>query len=627
LPGFKKTSIPFLKVDVTIAWHPFLFWLTPSRFSLCWHSHYKMAILIVAALVKEMQTVALARDFKRLHAVGIFTAAFLFLCRVGCSQELKVGMTSSPQLRKVGHVTQLFVGDQPFLALGGELGNSTASDLATLDAAMEKCQGMNLNTIMLPVYWDLIEPQEGKFDFSLVQGAIDHARQHNLRLVYLWFGTWKNSMSCYVPSWVKRDTNRFQRVRTSSGEVQEIISPLCAAANDTDAKAFWSLMHWTKQYDSDKQTVIMVQVENEIGMIPEPRDYSEEAEAAYRGQVPDQLLSLASAGKLGSEVGALWENAGRKNKGSWSEVFGKAAQGQEVFSAWQFASYVEKVAAAGKREYPLPMFTNAALIRPGYQPGQYPSAGPLPHLLEVWRAGAPSLDMICPDIYFPNFMEWIGKYVRNGNPLFIPEMADSMRAPGNAVYAAAQFGAIGFGPFSIENLQDEKARLVTNCYEVMSGMSGLILKAQQDGTIVGLSPQVGFDWTVDDQPQRAQLGGVNFEAHFDRPSVGGSSQTTTLPTLGSGRWDAPPGTPCGSAMILQLGPEEFAIVGMGVVVTFAPTDGKGKIGIDHVQEGHFEKDGTWIGGRWLNGDETHQGRHIHLYDGRWTVQRVTLYRY
>jgi beta-galactosidase GanA len=330
-------------------------------------------------------------------------------------------------------------------------------------------------------------------------------------------------------------------------------------------------------------------------------------------------------GDLGPEVASLWEESGRRTKGTWSEVFG--TEGEEVFSAWQFASYVEKIVAAGKREYELPMFANAALMRPGYRPGQYPSAGPLPHLLEVWRAGAPSLDMICPDIYFPNFMEWCQRYMRNDNPLFIPEMAPSTRAAGNAVYAAAQYGAIGFGPFSIENVSDEKARLIAGCYGLMSGMLDLILKAQRNGTIIGLSPQVAFDWKIDEQPQRGELGGVIFEAQFDRPPVEGEMQVTTLPTFGPGRWETPPGTPLGSVMILQLSAEEFAVVGMGVTLTFAPADGKGKVGIDRVQEGRFTNDGTWVGGRWLNGDETHQGRHVRLHDGRWTVQRVTLYRY
>ena len=172
-----------------------------------------------------------------------------------------------------------------------------------------------------------------------------------------------------------------------------------------------------------------------------------------------------------------------------------------------------------------------------------------------------------------------------------------------------------------------KERLISNCYAALAGLSEMILDAQQQGTVLGLSPKVGFDWSFDESLQTGELGGVVFKAVFDRQDIGGETQTTTLPTLGTGRWDAPPGTPHGAAMILQQSSDEFVVLGMGVKITFAPADGQGKVGIDQVQEGRFAPGGVWEGARFLNGDETHQGRHIHLPDGSWTVQRIKLYRY
>jgi beta-galactosidase GanA len=559
-------------------------------------------------------------------SVSAVGALLLFVCVAECAERVHAQQAPLPELRQVGRAKQLFVDGKPLLILGGELGNSTASDLATLETSLQSCRRTNLNAVLLPVYWDLIEPVEGEFDFTLVEGALERARDHDLRLVLLWFGTWKNSMSCYAPSWVKRDTTRFARAQQRAGAVLEVISPASGAACDADARAFVELMRFLREHDSNHHTVVMIQIENEVGMIPEPRDYSPAAEELFGADVPDELLSLLIDGKLGPEVTAIWNKAGRKPRGKWSEVFGAEPEGEEVFSAWQFASYIERIAAAGKREYPLPMLANAALIRPGYRPNQYPSGGPLPHLMEVWQAAAPSLDMICPDIYFPNFMEWCQRYVRNDNPLFVPEMAPSTRASGNALHAIANFGAMGVAPFSIENVGGEKQRLIASCYEALSGLTDIVLQAQQNGTVIGLSPQVGFDWNVDAQPQRGELDGVVFEALFDRPPGATDVDLTTLPTHGPGRWEAPPGTPLGAVMVLQLGPEEFAIVGMGATVTFAPADGKGKVGIDRVQEGRYA-DGTWIGGRWLNGDQTHQGRHVRFDSGRWSVQRVTLYRY
>jgi hypothetical protein len=157
-------------------------------------------------------------------------------------------------------------------------------------------------------------------------------------------------------------------------------------------------------------------------------------------------------------------------------------------------------------------------------------------------------------------------------------------------------------------------------------MAKQILKAQQGAKIIALSPQIDFDWGVNPQPQRRELAGIRFEAQFDRPSGDGDWNASTLPTLGPGRWETPPGVPLGAVLILELAPQEFAILGMGVTLTFRAADGEGKIGIESVQEGQFIED-TWLGGRWLNGDQTHQGRHLRLEADRWSVQRVKLYKY
>jgi beta-galactosidase GanA len=305
--------------------------------------------------------------------------------------------------------------------LGGELGNSSASDLKYMAPIWPKLKAMRLNTILVPVYWELVEPQEGKFDFKLVDELIASARKYDLKIVVLWFGSWKNSMSCYAPYWVKTNQELFPRSRTKSGNAVEILTPFSDANRNADAKAFASFMKHLRAVDGKQNTVVMIQVENEIGMIPDARDYCTEAEEAFTQQVPAELMAYFQKNKdsLTEELRQAWSDAGMKTSGTWEEVFGRSLQTDEIFMAWYFAKYTNYVAEAGKKEYPLPMCVNAALIRPNYKPGQYPSAGPLPHLMDVWRAAAPQIDFLAPDIYFKTFAEWLGKYDRAGNPIFI----------------------------------------------------------------------------------------------------------------------------------------------------------------------------------------------------------------
>ncbi len=340
---------------------------------------------------------------------------------------------------------------------GGELSNSHGEP-DYLRAAWPKLKALNLNTVVAPVYWDLIEPAEGRFDFATVDGLIADARASEMRLVLLWFGSWKNSMSCYVPAWVKTDSARFPRARNSAGQAMEILTPFAAANRDTDARAFAALMKHLRETDGTQHTVIIVQVENEIGMIPEARDRHPAADAAFAASVPAEFMAYLTAHRDTLAPRAArnrWIAHGAKAAGTWTQVFGEGPATSELFMAWSFGCYVEKVAAAGRAEYALPLYANAALIRPAYQPGQYPSAGPLPHLSDVWRAAAPTLDFISPDIYFPNFAEWADRYARAAIRCSSPRPCAVPDAAVNNLYA---FGACsGFGFFAVRHRVHRRA--------------------------------------------------------------------------------------------------------------------------------------------------------------------------
>ena len=516
-----------------------------------------------------------------------------------------------PHLRRQGTAAQLIVAGKPFLILGGELGNSSASDLAYMEPVWPKLVAMNLNTVLAPVYWDLIEPEEGRFDFSLVDGLIDGARRYDLKLVLLWFASWKNSMSCYAPLWVKTDTARFPRARTPEGKGLEILSPFCEESRNADAQAFAALMRHLRQVDGGQHTVIMGQVENEIGMIPEARDYSQAANERFRQTVPRELMDYLQqhVDTLIPEFKERWKATDFKNAGTWEEVFGPSLHTDEVFMAWHFARYVNHVIEAGKAEYALPMFVNAALIRPNYQPGQYPSAGPLPHLMDVWRAGAPLIDFLAPDIYFRNFAEWCDKYHRSGNPLFIPEAGRDRDGAVNVFYALGQHDALGFCPFAIESRDDPGRNPLTRSYDILSQLTPLILENQGKGLMAGVLLDKN-------QPtEQVPLGRYTLKVSHDF-TWGWSSGANS-----SGSW------PRAGGLFVSTGPDEYVIAGNGIIVTFAPNSpGDPIAGIGGIQEGRYVN-GRWVGGRMMNGDQSHQGRHLRIPARSFGIQRIRLYRY
>ena len=272
-----------------------------------------------------------------------------------------VAAPNVPHLRQQGTATQLMVDDQPFLVLGGELHNSSASHLPYLNRLWPALKKAELNTVLAPVQWDQVEPEEGRYDFTVLDGMLKQARANDMRLILLWFGAWKNSMSTYVPPYVKRDTKRFPRAQNRAGAAQEILTPFGEQTLQRDTAAFRALLAHLKQADTQR-TVIMVQVENEIGMLPDVRDFGPLANAALAGQVPKRLLDYLQAHRttLHPSLLALWNAQGQRTSGTWAEVFGTSTSAEEVFQAWAYAAFVEIMSAAGKAAYPIPLYVNAA---------------------------------------------------------------------------------------------------------------------------------------------------------------------------------------------------------------------------------------------------------------------------
>jgi beta-galactosidase GanA len=542
---------------------------------------------------------AIGEAVKLISRVSLLAAALFSVCVLRASAE------TPPHIEFKNGAGQLIVNGQPFLILGGELGNSSAGTAEQADVIVPKLASMHVNTILMPVSWEEIEPEEGGFDFSVLDHWIETARKQNVHLVLLWFGSWKNAFSSYVPAWVKTNPDRFPRAESAHGMPLPILSTLSTENLRCDSRAFAALMHHVHEQDSQQQTVLMVQVENEVGYLGPGRDRSPEADRLFRAAVPEELMRALEAERLqfSPELAAHFNEHGK----SWSEVFGDAAD--EVFMAWNYARYIGAVAKAGKAEYPLPMYVNAQLPAPMERPGEYPSGGPHPYYLNVWRAAAPDIDFYSPDIYWPDFEYWVQRYEFPGNSIFIPE-ARMESAPYNAVYAYGQARAFGFSSFGVDSLtlpQNDGAPNpeITQVYELLDSVRDLLPAAQAAGLTRGLVLHANSLRPT----QTVALGGYLFQATLSRS------------------WpDRKPVVDDGGMLILQASAGDFYVLGSGLAVSFArdPDVDSGIAAIESVEQ-VSRTSGQWTIEKVLNGDQTDQGRQLLLDPRQPHLYHVRLY--
>ena len=556
------------------------------------------------------------------------------LCALLCVTAIQAADIS---LRKQGSATQLYVDGKPFVILGGELGNSSASSPADIARIFPKLQRMNLNTVLVPVYWDMVEPVEGDYDFSLIDATLEEARRCGLKVVFLWFGAWKNSMSCYAPSWFKSDYKKYPRAYTSEGKPLEIASAFSENVYQADSRAFKAWLSHLADVDKDG-TVLMVQIENEIGMLEDARDYSAAAQREYDKGVPSQLMAFLEKNKksLHPQLSERWRDNGMKSAGSWREVFGDDIYSDEYFMAWNYAAYVERLAREARDILGRPLYVNAAMNSRGRKPGEYPSAGPLAHLKDIWHAAAPTVDILSPDLYDKGFTDWVAQYHTSDNPLFIPEIRRFDGNAAQAYYIIGEHDAIGISPFSIENGSDSPQSTPVRGYAALRDLMPLLVKYQGKGVMNG------FYFDNDSTERILRHDGLKITAnHY-----------FTLP------WDprATDGSewmPVGG-VIIRLAPDEYIIAGTGIVVKFenetessvkrnlgedgflnagsdrnaTPSWGGGmRVGLASVDEVAVNPDGTLQFVRRYNGDETHQGRHVRIGVDDFQVLHVKLYQY
>jgi beta-galactosidase GanA len=507
---------------------------------------------------------------------------------------LQAQSMSLPHIVNNGGKHALIVDGQPFLILGVQANNSSNYP-AALPQVWPVVRQLHANTLEIPVAWEQVEPREGRFDFSWLDTLIPQARQNDVRLVLLWFSTWKNTGPSYTPEWVKRDTKRFPRMITKDGKTHYVLSPHSRTTLEADKQAFAAMMRHVREIDP-QQTVIMVQVENETGSYSSPRDFSPVAQRLFARAIPLEL-----ARKVG------------KN-GTWSQAFGPKAD--QAFNAWYTGRYVDEVAAAGQAELNLPMYVNAALSDPFQEEAAYYSAsgGPNWNVIDVWKAAAPHVALLAPDIYDRDnkiYRKQLDNYSRSDNALFVPETGNALEYS-RFLWPSLGKGTIGWSPFGMDatgyfNYPLGAKQLDAETLEAFASKYVLLAPIARDWARLAFErPIWGAARDTDGSDQSGILGRWRVTTQYGRWQFG-EDNWTWIKTDPSPNKDEP----IGGAAVIQLGPDEFLVAGSDVRIRFSldkAAAGENSQLLD-VEEGTFQ-DGKWQLARRWNGDQIDYGLNI-----------------
>lgn len=489
-----------------------------------------------------------------------------------------------PVIKDLDGIPTLYVENEPFFAYAGEVHNSSASSLEYMEKRVwDKIEGLHLNTVLVPVYWEQIEPEEGIFRYEVVDGLLLQARQRGMRLILLWFGLWKNGESMYVPGWMKEDGQKYFRVRKGNQEKVNTISPFCCEAVEKDATAFSNLMAHIREQDKGHYTVIAMQVENEVGLLGSERDYCEAAEKSFSCQIPEEIAKEG------------------ETAGTWEEEFGEDAG--EYFMAYYYAVALEKIASRGRKIYPIPCYTNVWLRQHPWYAGSYPSGGPVKGVHWIWKIAAPSLFTLAPDIYVPYTADVMEEYCYSGNPLFIPEVRKDAVTASYCLYAFMKYHAICYSPFGIEDLGLLPEELEKPSAEVMAALNinPAVLATEGGRECLGRI----YSLLQNMEPLYLKYRGTGRMHCYVKKSETDIGTCFRLKEYQAVVDYMPVAAekPLAAGVIFELSENKFLIAGMMCRLTFlAKFNERRKVSILKMQEGRFDK-GEWIPGRVLNGDE------------------------